>query len=202
MMSVIEDNISKTYNNNTDTQRTSENTTIDKKHIKYESSYIAKDVYYGLGIENETYLMSDKLLNKSGEWLLKSHARERYSIDYWTNFRKDHVKESLKIIDPNKTYNVPIFINSYTFRNCDKNLQHSTLYRSMRVPNVKFDGTTIHALLMEKSEYYRDNYEKKFIYDGDTFEFTTLDFYKTTVDDCIGQLIDYKKEFINEINKV
>lgn len=208
-MLVAEDHISKTYNdNNTDTQRMeqihqlSTNEIIDKKHSKYESSYVAKDVYYGLGIENETYLMSDKFLNKTGDWLLKNHSRERYSIDYWNNFRKDSVKESLKIINPSKTYKIPTFINSYTLRNCDKNLQHATLYRSIRVPNAKFDGKSIHNLLMDKSEYYHDNYEKKFVYDGDTFEFTTLDFYKTTVNDCVKQLIDYKKEFIDEINKV
>ena len=39
------------------------------------------------------------------------------------------------------------------------------------------------------------------IYDGDTFEFTTYNFYKTNVKNVVNELIQIKTEFISEINK-
>jgi hypothetical protein len=195
-------NIDKSYsNNNTDNISQTINDDGDVKHIKYKNKYIANDTYYGLGIENETYLMSDKTIERSGEWILKNHARERYSVDYWRNFKNVDVDKALFMIEPKKKYKIPVFINSYTIMKCDKNLQHRTMYTKNTEPNPKFEGKTIHDLLTEKSDFFRENLDNEFVYDGDTIEFTTLDFYKTTVDKCVDQLIDYKTRFITEINK-
>ena len=174
----------------------------DHKHSKYKCKYVPNDMYYGIGIEYETYLMSDKFIERTGEWLIKNHSRERYSVDYWRNFKEEDVNKALSIIDTNKIYKIPVFINSYTLVKCDKNLQHKTMYTKDGRINPKFNGKSIHELMMEKSEYFKNNMDKEFVYDGDTIEFTTLDFYKTTVDKCVQQLVDYKTTFINEINKV
>lgn len=192
----------KTYNSNNNNVNDPQVINNDVKHMKYEHKYIPNDTYYGIGIENETYLMSDKPIERSGDWILKNHLRDRYCVDYWKNFKPSDIDDSLKMIDPNKSYKIPVFINSYTFNNCDKNLQHKTSYKKNPEPNLSFNGKTIHLLLLEQSEYFRDNIDKEFVYDGDTIEFTTLDFYKTTVDKCVKQLIDYKTKFINEINKI
>lgn len=174
----------------------------DPKHIKYKNSYMPNDVYYGLGIENESYIMSDKFIERSGEWIINNRRRERYSVDYWTNYDKNDIEHALSKLDKKQKYKIPVFINSHTFTRCDSANQHKTMYTKLTEPNEKFDGKTIHDRMMESSEYYSQNYEREFLYDGDTFEFTTLNFYKTTVDDCVNELISYKTRFINEINKV
>lgn len=173
----------------------------DEKHKKYKNSYIPNDTYYGLGIENETYLMTDKPLDRTGKWIMENRGRERYSVDYWRNFDKNEVDDALNMIDLNKKYKIPVFINSYTFMRCDKNLQHRTMYTKLTENNAKFNGQTIHELLMEKNKYLMENFNKEYVYDGDTFEFTTLNFYKNTVNDCINELTDYKQRFLKEINK-
>lgn len=172
------------------------------KHIKYKDSYVANDLYYGLGIENETYLLSDKSLIKTADWLINNHKRERYSVDYWSNFSREEIDLALHHLDKNKKFKLPVLINSHTFTKCDIKNNHKTRYTSVGEANPNFDGSTIHDVMMEKSEYFRNNFDKQFMYDGDTFEFTTLDYYKTTVDKCVKQLLEYKKRFLNEINKV
>jgi alanine dehydrogenase len=173
----------------------------DPKHIKYKKMYKPNDVYYGLGIENETYLLSDKTVKKSGEWIINNRKRERYSVDYWANFKKEDVDIFFKSIDKKKIYDVPVFINSHTFTRCDKNNQHKTMYTKLTEPNPKFESETLHEFMIRTNDYYREKYDKEFLFDGDTFEFTTLDFYKTTVNNAVDQLIGYKKKFLTEINK-
>ena len=174
----------------------------DPKHVKYKDMYIPDSVYYGLGIENETYLLSDKTIRRSGNWIHSNRKRERYSVDYWTNFKKDDVEIAMQIIDKKKMYDIPVFINSHTFTRCDKNNEHKSLYTKLTEPNPKFDGETIHEIMMKHSQYYRDNYDIEFLHDGDTFEFTTLNFYNTTVSDCVKQLANYKHIFLQEVNRV
>jgi len=175
---------------------------IEPKYKKYMHNYKPYDIYYGLGIENEIYLMTDKRTRRTGKWIVNNKKRERYSVDYWADFLKNDVEIALKMIDQNKTYLVPIFINSHTFTKCDKTNQHKTLFTKTRQINPNFNGKTIHETMIDKSEYYRDNYDKEFLFDGDTFEFATLDFYKTTVDKCIDELTTNKTKFISEVNRV
>nr|XP_012556004.1 serine-rich adhesin for platelets-like [Hydra vulgaris] len=174
----------------------------DSKHIKYKKMYRPNDIYYGIGIENETYLLSDKPIVRSGEWIINNRKRERYSVDYWTNFKSDDVSVALKLIDKKKMYDIPVFINSHAFTKCDRNNEHKTMYTKLTEPNMKFEGKTIHDIMMTNSKYYRDNNDIEFVYDGDTFEFTTIDFYNTTVNNCIKQLNDFKQRFLQEINRV
>lgn len=178
-----------------------QNRTEDPKHVKYKDSYLPNEIFFGLGIENETYLLSDKYIERTGEWILNNRKRERYSVDYWTNFNKEDVINAFKMINKKKKYKIPVFINSHSFMKCDRNGQHKTNYTKMTEANTKFEGKTIHEFLLLNSEYYRKNIDLHFMYDGDTIEFTTLDFYNTTVNKCIRQLVEYKKEFLDEINK-
>jgi hypothetical protein len=65
---------------------------IDDKHNKYMSQYIStntqSELFWGIGVENETYLMFSPLLNHHSYTQLQ-HKRERYSVDYYKNFKKD-----------------------------------------------------------------------------------------------------------------
>jgi hypothetical protein len=45
------------------------------------------------------------------------------------------------------------------------------------------------------NRYFIDEHQKKFIFDGDTIEFVTQDFYKKDVDSVIAELNTIKKEF-------
>lgn len=55
---------------------------------------------------------------------------------------------------------------------------------------------------MEKSSYFSSHYKENFVYDGDTIEFITQDFYKTNVKDVIEELKTIKNRFIEEIQPI
>ncbi len=46
----------------------------------------------------------------------------------------------------------------------------------------------------------RLDYESNYVFDGDTIEFITQKLYKTTCQDCINELINYKSQFISQLN--
>jgi len=56
--------------------------------------------------------------------------------------------------------------------------------------------------MIKNSEIYKYLFNKNMIFDGDTFEFTTFNFYKTNVKNVINELVDVKKKFLEEINRV
>lgn len=172
----------------------------DPKHNKYKNSYKANDIYFGLGIENETYLMFDKAIDRTGDWILKNRQRERYSVNYWLNFNSTDVENVLCGIKTDKIYKLPVFMNSHSLTKCDSSGQHMTINTKGLEKNPEFNGETIHDILMKTNSYFKDNYDVVFVYDGDTIEFTTLDFYNTTVDRCVGQLTGFKNKFLTEIN--
>ena len=61
-----------------------------KKHKKYFNSYKPNDLFWGIGIENETYLevsVPIEETKKSGAFFLNNHKRERYSVDYYNTYR-------------------------------------------------------------------------------------------------------------------
>jgi hypothetical protein len=78
---------------------------------------------------------------------------------------------------------------------------HKTLYLKKPLPNPKFIGKTVDEWFQKNVPYFSENINKNFVYDGDTFEFMTLDFYKTTVTDCVNELIRSKNEFLKHTKK-
>jgi hypothetical protein len=69
---------------------------IFEKHSKYVEFYKCKrDVsqrsvpdkeYWGLGIENESYLMFENLEPVKSEIIQTKQQPERYSVNYWKNY--------------------------------------------------------------------------------------------------------------------
>ena len=56
------------------------------KHSNYMNKYKPNDLYWGIGIENETYLKMEKNLKINAvNYYEKCAKRERYSIDYFNN---------------------------------------------------------------------------------------------------------------------
>ncbi len=175
---------------------------IIDKHRNYLEKYISNDLYWGIGIENEVYLEFEKSYDISDNlnFFLNNAKRERYSIDYFTSYKNNTYKSLLKKIKlPTE---IPILLNAHSFSKVDTNQEHKTINTKDPIDNPKFNGKTLYDLICEKNSYFKDEYMKSFIFDGDTIEFVTNDFYKTTINNCIQELSDTKLKFISNLKSV
>ena len=180
---------------------------MDNKHKKYLDFYENFDSnyddnkyeYWGLGIENESYLMFDKFDNMSKDFILNNHKRDRYSVDYYKNYKIDKLCETLNKLD---NVDMPIYINSYLLQNTDLYGEPINKYTKILTPNPKFCGKTIDTYIKENSNTITNLFKKYVVYDGDTIEFTTFNFYKTSVKDVIAELLAIKNIYLDELNTV
>ena len=131
---------------------------MDKKYYKYCKSYKEKDTYWGLGIENELYLKFSKNVTASLDFVRNKHKRERYSVDYFENYKPSFVHKlfsSNSRLTKNKSfYTLPLLINSHTFTKTDINGNHKTTYTKNPERNPKFKGNTIIERLQEFDPYF------------------------------------------------
>jgi alanine dehydrogenase len=172
---------------------------VDDKHMKYMDLYNVSNttLFWGLGIENETYLMLSDLL-PAAQFRKLIPKRERYSVNYFNNFKPEPFASTLSTLRSLDSITYPVYINSHTFKSTDPHLQHRTLYDEEGNPNPAFTES-IHDILMRENAYYQKVYDKSFVFDGDSIEFITQNFYNTTVDQCVRELIHIKQEFQREI---
>jgi len=175
---------------------------LHDKHLKYykfyEESKLNDSEYWGIGIENESYLMFETLISEKRQFFINNRKKERYSVDYWTNFKIKKLENTLKKL-PDQV-KIPIYLNGYLFQNTDLFGEPRRRYTKLAEPNPNFNGQSIDEYLKKNSNIYNKLFDKSMIFDGDTFEFTTFDFYKTNVKNVINELITTKKTFIDEIN--
>ncbi len=177
-----------------------------EKHNKYNKFYKNDfrrnnrndNLYWGLGIENESYLMFKKPLSTTKDLMLKHHKPERYSVNYYRSYNNDILYHTL--LNLPDTMTLPIYINGYMFQNADINGEHKTIYSKENYVNKKFNNTTIHEYMMNNSPIYKELFEKNMVFDGDTFEFTTFNFYNANVLNVIDELRTIKNKFIKEVN--
>jgi hypothetical protein len=87
------------------------------------------------------------------------------------------------------------------FQKVDIYGEHKTLYTKGIQLNKKFCGMTVHDYMKYMSNKYSKLFDKNVIFDGDTIEFTTNKFYKTTVNDTVSELNSIKHVFLREVNK-
>lgn len=92
-----------------------------------------------------------------------------------------------------------MYINSHTFQATDKKDEHRTIYDSNSTPNPHFTES-IHSVLLRENEFYKSVYDNSVVFDGDSIEFITQNFYNTTVADCITELVQLKQTFLKEIS--
>ena len=173
------------------------------KHKKYEKQYKPDLLYYGLGIENELYLEFDTKINIKKNDILLKNKRERYSVDYYNNYKKDIYIDAVKKYIENikgETYDIPLLINSHGFYKTDIYNESKNRYTKLCEPNPKFSNETFIETLEHFNPYFKDSYMKKWIFDGDTIEFTTINFFNSTLKQVITELVNNKKEFITELN--
>ena len=172
------------------------------KHMKYENTYKKDELYWGIGIENELYLEFENYINFEKSKFLKNHKRERYSIDYYTNYKNEYLETSFKIFSLNYDERLPLLLNCHSMTRTDKSNNSKTLYTKICEPNPKFEDETLWEFILKNNEYLKNNFDKSFTFDGDTFEIITLNFYNTTVDNVIEEYIKYKNDFITNLQNV
>lgn len=175
-----------------------------EKHTKYIDFYTEKmgesryEEFWALGIENESYLTTEKMEIVNTAFLMNNTKRERYSVDYFLNYNMENYKQTISSI---KKATIPHYINSYMFQKVDIYGEHRTLYTKGIQYNKKFCGMTIHDYMMYTSKTYVKLFNKSVVFDGDTFEFITMNFYKTNVDELMNELKGTKHIFLRELNK-
>lgn len=174
-----------------------------EKHKKYLSSYKANDFFWGVGIENETYLEVSGKFYAKGTFFLKNQSKERYSVDYFKNYKPNILLKALSAeCKPDKFYELPLLINSHSFIHTDRNGNHKTTYSTNPSPNPDFLGKTLFEDIQSYDSYFIKEYQKSFLFDGDTIEFATFNFYKGTIEHAINELIKMRAMFLLRINKV
>jgi hypothetical protein len=172
-----------------------------EKHYKYLQQYKKNEIYWGIGIENELYLEFEKKININKEFLFNNHKRERYSVNYFDNYKNGILKENLiKLNSFNKMndISVPLLINSHSFLNTDSQNNARTLYTKSKYNNPLFKGITLLEEVSNFDKYFINN---EWLFDGDTVEFTTMRFYKVQLNNIIFELKYFKYKFINILNK-
>ena len=168
---------------------------VDEKHMKYMSSYSPTTaLFWGIGIENETYLMRTKLRDAAAFRRLRQ-KRERYSVDYFQNFKAEPLQKSIAELATLESFTYPIYINSHTFQRTDHRGEHQTLYDGAGTPNPAFTES-LHDMLLREIPFYARTYGTSVVFDGDSTEFITQKFYQTTVDACVQELIDLKHDWL------
>lgn len=190
------------------------------KHKRYLKMYKPNQFYWGLGIENETYIQVSPDLEKPAKFLLQN-KRERYSVDYWQIYKRGAVQPLLEkhvedLEQQSKcfvtkgpsfaTVKLPRLINSHSFQYTDRTGQPKKTYEKVPRNNPKYNGNTLlddlrESYLPEVRKYFEQNYDRTFCFDGDSIEFITQNFLNAKVDDCVSELVSLKKNFIEILQK-
>ena len=175
---------------------------ILEKHKKYESRYGENEIFWGLGIEEETYFQFTKPIHVAAPIIRENHTAERYSVDYYKVY-KPCIKDIFQSTYPDASGCIPLpfFINAHALQKMDTRGQHATTYEKTPRANPAFSGTTFFEALQEFCpSVFKEEYEKSFVFDGDTIEFITLDFYKATAATAVKELITSKSRFLACLN--
>jgi hypothetical protein len=129
------------------------------------------------------------------------HKAERYSVDYYKNYTSQYTDMFTKLFpDSSGCFPLPLFMNGHCLSKLDRYGVHATTYEKVPKPNPKFSGKTLLDEMKEFSQFFKDDHELHYVFDGDTVEFMTLDFYKTKVSKIVKELVNYKSKFLGEFN--
>jgi hypothetical protein len=179
------------------------------KHLRYKSLYKENELFWGMGIEEETYLQFTKPLYVAAPVMRTCHAAERYSVRYFKNY-KDEYKLAFEKLFPDASgfFPIPYFVNAHAFNNMDISGNHKTTYEKVPKPNKRFNGKTFFQELYNfmptyyccRPRRFAKVFDESCIFDGDSIEFMTQDFYKTTASSVIRELRRSKEHLLATIN--
>jgi len=169
------------------------------KHKKYECYYKPNEIFFGFGIESEYYLEFENEIEFDLIKFLQNHNKERYSVDYYSNYKLDIAPFFEKIKYNNK---LPLLFNAHSMTLTDCHNQPRTKYTTRNEKNPLFDGETLWDFCKKKNEYFSNNFDKTFTFDGDTIEIMTVDFYNKSIKDVLEEHTTSRKNLIDNLNKV
>ena len=169
------------------------------KHKKYESYYNPDEIFFGFGIESEYYLEFENEIEFDRLKFIQNHKKERYSVDYYSNYKLDIAPFFEKIKYNNK---LPLLFNAHSMTLTDRYNQPKTKYTKRNEPNPFFNGETLWDFCKKKNEYLSKNFEETFTFDGDTIEIMTVDFYNKSIKDVLEEHETSRKNLIENLNKV
>jgi len=185
------------------------------KHLRYKSMYKENDLFWGLGIEEETYLQFTKPLNVAAPIIKSAHMAERYSVPYYKTYNPSYRQAFEKLFPTDGPergfFQIPFLLNAHAFNKTDIHGNHQTTYQVNPQPNPKFSGKTLYEELCNflpslpiynciRQPRFLNIFNKYCIFDGDSIEFVTQNFYKAKADCVIGELVDAKRDLLNAIN--
>lgn len=177
-----------------------------EKHKRYLEHHVPGEVFWGLGIENETYIELFEGKEVTAEFILKKQARERYSVNYWTQYKAGKVGELLakwtKSLPHglNTPVQLPLLMNGHSFTKCDPWGEHATTYSVNPVPNPKYANRTLLEALIAVEPVFAEQ-GIWWCFDGDTVEFMTQAFRCTTVEQVILELLVAKERWLSALQR-
>lgn len=177
--------------------------------------------YWGIGLENETYMQLEESLIVSGEFIQEKIGFEKYSIDYRKCYKEDSLAPLLKkAFGVDKKYKVSRMLNSHCLEKMDVNFVHKTIQqpdqnpaqtaeaKPQTVDNPEYLGQSIMELFLENQPYniqsmitQREKTMGSVHFDGDSIEFVTKYFENRTIVDSCNELKATKKLFLDKINE-
>ena len=165
--------------------------------------------YWGIGLENETYMQFEESLIVSGAFIQEKIGCERYSIDYRKCYKSGSLALVLESLDKDKNYKISRMINSHSLDKLDINYQHKTLaFTKPLIDNPEYIGKSILEVFLEDQPYniqsmltQKNNPMGSVNFDGDSIEFVTKYFENRTISDSCEELKATKKLFIDKINQ-
>ncbi len=169
-----------------------------------------RKLYWGIGLENETYLQFEESLIVSGQFIQEKMGRERYSIDYLKCYKAGTLETLLSAaFDSSKNYLVSQMMNSHSLEKLDIHFQHKTIQSAPPLlDNPDYAGKSILELFLEKQPYHiqsmftqKNNPMGCIIFDGDTIEFVTKYFENRTVQEACNEMRVNKKIFLERLNE-
>ena len=182
-----------------------------------------KKYYWGIGLENETYMQFEESLIVTGEFIQEKIGFEKYSIDYRKCYKPESLAPMLKkAFSLNQNYKVSRMINSHSLEKLDVNYQHKTLSavkpiigaaesteaKPQPLENPEYLGKSIMELFLEDQPYniqsmitQRNKTMGSVHFDGDSIEFVTKYFENRTIAESCKELKATKKLFLDKINE-
>ena len=169
------------------------------KHKKYECHYKPNEIFFGFGIESEYYLEFENEIEFDCQKFIQNHNKERYSIDYYSNYKLDNFKLFEKV---HYTGKLPLLFNAHSMTFTDCYNEPRTKYTMRNELNPLFNGETLWEFCKKKNEYFSNNFDKTFTFDGDTIEIMTLNFYNKSIKDVLEEHEITRKNLIDNLNTV
>ncbi len=159
------------------------------KHARYRPIYKPFDYFWGLGLEHETYLMTSQSQPDITTFVGRMKP-ERYSVNYYAVYDPEILQSALQefLRRNGGSLSVPILMNSHSWTHADIQGEHKTTYEKVPKPNPRFGGQTLIAWAASNSAWLQEEIDKTYMWDGDTVEFMTQNFYNATVPDVMREL--------------